>query len=203
MKSLFLALQDKILSVPAVSPDEVSPAWFKHVDRYNAQPEFTEGVIPFHLPAIFVEFADIPWEDLTGGVQRGKALLRFHVLQYSLGDSSADVFGQEGEEKTEALRLFDTLEALHGALQGLAGQSEDELFSWTGLRRVRTRSDTRHNILSLDILEYTTTLTDSTAAEAKGQIVAALPNPDISGEPVPELPPPLPYSPVGANGFRL
>lgn len=203
MKPLFLALQEKILSVPAVSPDEVSNSWFKHVDRYNAQPEFTEGVIPFHLPAVFIEFADIPWEDLSGGVQRGKALLRLHILQYSLGDSSADVFGQEGEEKTEAMRLLDTLEALHKACQGMAGKSEDDLYSWTALTRSRTRSDTRHNILSLDILEYTTILTDSTAADAKGEIVAPLPNPDISGEVLPELTPPLLYSPTEANNFRL
>ena len=54
MKQLYLALYNHILSILAPVSDEVNDKLIKHVDRYNAQPEFTEGLIPFHLPAVFI-----------------------------------------------------------------------------------------------------------------------------------------------------
>ena len=198
MKTLYLALADKLLSIPAFIPDEVSDKLIKHIDRYNAQPEFTEGVIPFHLPAVFIEFAEVRWDTLPAGIQKGYATIRLHILQYALQDSSMDAYGQEATEMTDALRLWDTMDAIHQAVQGFSGG--DDAFSWSALRRITSRSDTRHNILSLDLMEYSTLLHDASASISIP--THDLPPIEVIGEIVEAVTPPAPYNP-NINGFVI
>lgn len=198
MKNLYLALCAKIADTAAITADEVSDKLIKHIDRYNAQPDFMEGNIAFHLPAVFIEFPQIRWETLSGNVQRGQAIIRLHLVQYTLGDSSTNAYGEELNEKTDALRIWDTLDELHKAVQGFGGG--DNNFCWAELQRTGTFSDIKHNILSVDVIEYSTVLTDATAAATL--IVAPLPPLKIEGEPVRNLSPNPPYLP-GANDYKI
>lgn len=162
MRQIFLTLFNTIMVIPEPNATEANTTLFKHVDKYNAQPEFLDEGIPFHTPAAFIEIREINWEDVTGGIQKGNATIRVHVVQHSLADTYQNNY-QGSENQQKAMQLFDTLDWLHFALQGLQISSPN--INCSPLTRRRTISDTRHDIVSVDILEYVTIVNDEQIEE--------------------------------------
>jgi hypothetical protein len=200
MRQIFLTLFNTIMGIPEPNATEEGATLFKHIDKYNAQPEFLDEGIPFHTPAAFIEIREINWEDVTGGIQKGNATIRIHVVQHSLADTYQNNYqGSENQEK--AMQLFQTLDWLHFALQGLQIGSPN--INCSPLSRKRTISDTRHDIVSVDILEYMTIINDEQTKEPIFDIIDEI---SISGE-IDKLPPavvgsPNPYIP-GPNDFDI
>lgn len=151
MKNLYKALFDLILSIQAILPDEVSTTLIKHIDKYHAQPEFLDGGVPFHVPAVFVEIAQVNWTSMPNGAQRGEALIRFHVVQYTAADTYQNTFGGS-ENQAIAFQILEIMDTLNANIQGWACDSD--LLTTSKFDRVRTIADTRHDIVSVDILEY-------------------------------------------------
>ena len=70
-QELFEAIKAKLAAeVPEV----------KHVDLWNHNVEFIEQEDGWERPAVFVEFAAIAWSPFQGSGQRGKGLVRVHVV---------------------------------------------------------------------------------------------------------------------------
>lgn len=115
----------------------------KWVDLYNAQPEFLGERLAHDFPAVFIEFAQIDWTSMATPLQRGEAILRLHIVQWSVADTY-----QGSEQQNDALQRLQLLSTLHGQLQGWAGTYH------TGLMRTATLSDTRHDAVTVDVMEY-------------------------------------------------
>ena len=154
MKQVYLALTERVAAIR----DRDGRPIFKHIDRYNSQPEFLDEVT-FPFPAVFVEFADVAWRTLGRGniglnaeglptrVQIGEATVRFHVVQQTYADTH-----RGAKTQTVGLEVWDALDALSAAIQGFAPPL------CTQFDRKRLRSDTRHNVVSVDVVEFFTTV---------------------------------------------
>lgn len=162
MKQLYKALFDLILSIQALLPDGVSDTLIKHIDKYHSQPEFMDGGVPFHVPAVFVEIPRVNWVTLKTGAQKGEGLLRFHIVQYTAADMYQNTYNGS-ENQDIAFQILDVIDTLNAALQGW--QCSSTLITTSPLDRVASLADTRHDIVSVDILEYRCMIYDYTMVQ--------------------------------------
>ena len=166
MKSLYKEIAKRLELIPEnyaslTGSDTLAqngkPCLLKFIDRYHAQPEFLDQGLSFNLPAAFIEVSEVRWQSLGRGLQKGQAVVRIHILSDTVADSY-----QGSENQDIALRIYDTLRAVHKSLQGFS--SGDTSFRFSPLTRSASISDTRHDTVSVDIIEYQTELTDADAA---------------------------------------
>jgi hypothetical protein len=157
----------------------------KWIDLYNAQPEFLEQREAHDFPAVFVEFAQINWSNQAHPIQQGDALIRLHVVQWSLASSY-----EGSENQGTALERLQLLSRLHAHLHGFAGSYH------TPMIRTATLSDTRHDAVTVDILEYRCLIYEcpEQPERARQYVQAAL---QVRGEIAPQVStrpaPPEPY----------
>lgn len=104
----------------------------KHYDLWNQNVEYLESEAVFDTPAVFVEFAPIRWATLSGSVQQAEVTFNLHVVTSAPAPTA---IGSSYEE--EALRVFDLLDKIAAALQGMC------VSSCQGC--MRTGSLTNHN----------------------------------------------------------
>lgn len=151
MKELLKAILVKLLTVDGI----------RHADRYNAQPEFLTGEVVFDLPACFVEIASVEWSDKPYLIQEGQARVRVHIVQNTLADSY-----EGSEDQATALAIEDTIRRVYVALHDWVPLPEDAAIpiSSSKMRRVTSISDTRHDVVSVDILEFNLTVVDYSAS---------------------------------------
>lgn len=67
---------------------------------------------PIAYPAVYLDLEDIPWRDLGGGIQTGKALLRFTVAV----EVSEETYQGSGQRNPAMERLL-VVQQVHEALQ--------------------------------------------------------------------------------------
>lgn len=101
----------------------------RHFDLWNHNVEFIEQEENWERPAVFVEFGTIAWSPFQGGGQRGKGLVRIHLV----------TDWTEGEHEA----AFDLSRKIHLAIEGLKGKYFD------GMTLVETNTNHNHE----DILE--------------------------------------------------
>jgi len=123
-----------------------------HVDLYNDQFSNEEIEKAFKYPAVLIQFSDIIWSTQSQGIQTGEALIRFHVGQKIIADTKAGAKFQ-----AKGLTRLRYLEEVHKVLQNFTG----ECFS--KLDRVSSIPDTAHTNKIVDIMEYSTIITDASA----------------------------------------
>ncbi len=114
-KELYAAIKAKIEGeVPEV----------KHVDLWNHNVEFIEQETAWGRPAVFVEFGTITWSAFHGGGQRGRGVVRVHlVTDWVEGGYEA---------------AFDLGRKLYGVLEGMNGECFD------GMALVETSTNHNH-----------------------------------------------------------
>lgn len=134
----------------------------KTFDIWNNQLQYIETEIPFDLPAVFLQFHPITWEQRSKGVRAADVSLTLHVVTANRAPS-ANKLGRE----TEAFAFFDLLSAINANLYGLKADFFRNLIS--------TGSDTDHDHADLiDSQEtYTVQLTDKSAVKPVVKVEAA------------------------------
>ena len=69
MMRIYQSLEEKLLAMHL----------FNHIDLWNQNVEFIDQESPFAMPACFVEFGRVMWEDNTNG-QRGSVDVSLHCV---------------------------------------------------------------------------------------------------------------------------
>jgi hypothetical protein len=185
LSTVYTELTEKLYQLPPLSTDNSELSTIKWIDLYNAQPEFLTQVESFDFPAVFVEFAQINWSNIAHPAQRGEAVIRLHVVQWSLASTY-----RGSENQAAALQRLELLQRLHHHLHGWAGTHHGPFI------RTATDSDTRHDAVTVDILTYNALFYDCPPDTAKRYIAADL---KVMGEIAPRVSarPPVADAPPG------
>lgn len=87
----------------------------KTFGMWNQQIAFAEEEV-FDTPAIFIEFGNMPWRSLGGGVMQTDSSFKLHIVTEYKGSE------EDGSlQQADALNRFDILESIDAALLNLSG----------------------------------------------------------------------------------
>ena len=105
-KQIFNAIAQTVAQLPGVA----------FVDLWNNQVQLLNGGSAFSLPAVFIEFEALEWKQENNGARRGSLAVRLHVVTKSM-----PTHGHNDPRIDKALEVFDLLDAINAAMQGLRG----------------------------------------------------------------------------------
>lgn len=105
-KQIFNAVADAVAALPGVA----------FVDLWNNQVQTLNGGTPFSFAAVFIEFESVEWRQQNIGARRGALAVRLHVVTRAVA-----THGHKDPRINEALAVFDLLDAINAAMQGLRG----------------------------------------------------------------------------------
>lgn len=141
-KQIFLAVANAIAEVPSV----------EYVDLWNNQVQMLNGGSAFPLNAVFVEFEEVEWKQQNMGARRGTLAVRLHVITRAVA-----THGFKDPHFYEALAVFDLLDAINAAMQGLRGEN------FTGFMLTTSATNHDHTELIENVERYVCGLQDITA----------------------------------------
>lgn len=134
--------------------DENNNPVFKHFNLWNRQVEFLEKEIPFLLPAVFVEFENIQWKTLGGGVaQEADVSIKLHVVSAWRGPT-----GIETRDLHENLSYLNLTSLIFERLQNKAFCRNGGFFT-----RVSSETDHDHEKIIHECETYVGHVVDNTA----------------------------------------
>lgn len=141
-KQIFLAVANAIAEVPGV----------EYVDLWNNQVQMLNGGSTFPLNAVFIEFEAVEWKQQNMGARRGALAVRLHVITRAVV-----THGFKDQHIDEALALFDLLDAINAAMQGLRGEN------FTGFMLTTSATNHDHTELIENVERYVCGVQDITA----------------------------------------
>jgi hypothetical protein len=131
---------------------------FNSPDLYHASP----------LPCILISFGRTTWNSDSRQQQSGDSIIRFYIYFENYADSFQGSLNQD-----KALQFFEFNEKVHQALQGLSG------YGYTQLERVSDEDDQDHDMIIGTVFEYSTTITDDSADDARNHTTVLNKTPDV------------------------
>lgn len=134
----------------------------KHFDVWNNQVRYILDELPFSLPAVFIEFLPIQWEQRSKGVRAADVRLILHVITPNRAPS-ANKLGRE----EQAFAFFDLLDAINANLYGLKADFFRNLVS------TASATDHDHDELIDSQETYTVQLTDKSAVRPVVKVTPA------------------------------
>lgn len=142
MKAVYQAIRSRI---------ESELTAIKWVRIWNNQLQNLEDgqQIPFLFPAVFVEFLDVQYTQLGGGIQNGLCRLRLHIL---------DEFWN-GDDQEENLQVFDVKDSVYKLLNNW----KSETAQTSPFLRTSEEQDTSHSNLYHFIQDYEVRFNDIAA----------------------------------------
>lgn len=148
-KAIFLAIAG---AMDSVKPSDAYPEGITFVDLWNDQVNLLNGGSAFPVPAVFVEFEQIDWRQAQNGVRNGDIAVRLHIVTRAV-----PTHGHNDPAMPEALAVFDLIDAVNSAMQGLRGDN------FAGF--MLTTSATNHNHAELieNVERYITRAQDTSA----------------------------------------
>lgn len=135
----------------------------KQIALFNNQYNQTELELPVFCPAVFIEFADVPWKTTGLHTQEGTATLTFHLAMDYLMTTHHDAPLQNQLQFDS--QVLDTVQKLDEVLQGWHAKQvidgEPAILS-TELVRTSTEQDTGADGLHIWRMSYSCELIDNT-----------------------------------------
>lgn len=117
----------------------------KHVDLWNQNVEFIEQEAAWERPAVFVEFGTIDWSRTKASAMDTQAELRLHVVTDWHGSAASD-----SETRAESLAVFELLDEIRVAIEGLTGETFDRM----QLRSSLTNHNHEELLESIEVFGY-------------------------------------------------
>ena len=158
-------------------------ATLEFVDKYRGQLN-TPGIFTFPRPAVFISFGRFDWESMVNGSQIGKGVIKFRIVVENYADSYEGSVNQD-----LALEFFEFNEKVHEALQGLSGTY------FSNLERTTDEDDEDHGNVIVTVMEYKTTLVDTSASTTKNYVLVD-PDLNVAYKNKQEFPAVVPETPV-------
>lgn len=107
-KQIFKAIAEAVAAVPGVA----------FVDLWNNQVQTLNGGAAFPFAAVFIEFEAVEWKQQNMGARRGALAVRLHVVTRAVA-----THGHKDPRIDDALAVFDLLDSINTAMQGLRGDN--------------------------------------------------------------------------------
>lgn len=142
-KQIFTAIADKLLTVPGIT----------YVDLWNDNGSHFAGGSVYPLPSVFVEFEVIEWHQLQNGVRRADINVRLHIMSRAY----AGIHGSQDKAMADALGMFDMLDNINAAMQGLSGEN------FAGFMHTVSATNHAHNEIIENVECFRTSAQDTTA----------------------------------------
>lgn len=156
-KAIFLGVAG---ALSAITNDRLCPSGIPFVDLWNDEVNQLNGGTAFALPAVFVEFEQIDWHQENNGVRRATAGVRLHVITRAV-----PTHGHKDPRMAEALALFDLLNDINRAMQGLRGDN------FAGFQLTTSATNHAHTELVESVERFTVAAQDITAMRRDKRIV--------------------------------
>jgi hypothetical protein len=131
----------------------------KHIDLYNAQYENSEKEDPFNTPAVFIEYLDGNWDDMTSGIQQHVSGFILHVVSDTY-DRTANIDLKTEEKQLELLEHLTIDSKVHSAVKGFVPDG-----CHASMHRIYTDHDTNHDQIMIVKHTYACVIADETALD--------------------------------------
>lgn len=141
-KNVFKAIADAMAAVPGVA----------FVDIWNNQVQALNGGSAFPFAAVFIEFEALEWKQQNIGARRGSLAVRLHVVTRAV-----PTHGHRDPSINEALAVFDLLDAINAAMQGLRGEN------FSGFMLITSATNHDHAEIVENVERYVCGVQDLTA----------------------------------------
>ena len=135
------------------------------IKLYNRQDLDPENHAALPKRFVLIEIGTIDWLPESRGIQKGDAVLTFHIGFNALNNDKVDESG-----------MFDFVEEVHIAIHGFNG----ECFS--PLLRVAERQDEDFDHVLIWEADYETTITDNSGRDTKKLVQSQVVTPEITGD---------------------
>lgn len=149
-KAIFYAVAQAVAEVPGV----------EFVDLWNNDGSHFSGGAVYPLPAVFVEFEAIDWKQQGRGARRGSLALRLHVLTRAV-----PTHGHKDPRIPEAFEVFDLLDRINAAMQGLRGDN------FSGFMLTTSATNHEHAEIWENVERYICGVQDITAVRPSGLVL--------------------------------
>jgi len=144
-QSIKQRLKDEVAEFNGVKNKPVAELGIRIFNRQDLDPE-RHNVLPLRF--VLVEFSQTEWLQETRGTQKGTVTVTVRVG-----------FNSPNNDKLDESGFFDFEEAVHKALHGFGGDC------FTNLQRIADRADENFDHVYIQEIDYSTELTDDSAAE--------------------------------------
>lgn len=143
-KQLFLAIVERLRKLEDV----------KFIDLWNEQIATIQTGSTWRQPAVFIEFEPYDVHQQGNRVRTANINIRLHIVTRAVTHNGSD----DKQRMAQALEVFDTIEKIDAAINGLAG----EYFS--SFMLIASATNHNHAELIESIETFTTRVTDTSAA---------------------------------------
>lgn len=139
-------------------------------NQYN-QPELD---LPVVCPAVFIEFADVPWKTTGLHTQESQATITFHlVMDYLMTTHHDAPLANQNQFDVQVLKMVQKLDE---CLQGWHTIGQGKPVISTELVRVATQQDTAADGLHVWLMSYTCEFLDNTLNRDADLVPYQIPN---------------------------
>lgn len=160
-KAIFLAIANALCPEnPANTKADTSKNIVPYVDLWNDQVNLLGGGTAFETPAVFVEFEQIDWKQQNVGARRGDIPVRLHIVTRAVAHH-----GHHDRRMGEALAVFDLINDINAAMQGLRGNG------FAGFQLTTSATNHNHGELVENVERLVTSGQDCTGMRKISRIV--------------------------------
>jgi len=143
----------------------------KLVDHYNGQylPDIYDHTNAFPMPAVFVEFASIEWQDYHRLQQEGATNVRLHICleRYSQGTN-------DSRDKDDFLKLLKIPAVINFKMHGFKGEYHN------GLARRKDTPDSEFDMMYVHVIDYLTLMKTSSSKTTVQYVASTDPTREVS-----------------------
>lgn len=160
-KAIFLAIANALCPANPADPEaDTSKNIVPYVDLWNDQVNLLGGGSAFETPAVFVEFEQIEWKQQNVGARRGDVPVRLHIVTRAV-----PAHGAHDHRMEEALAVFDLINEINAAMQGLRGEG------FAGFQLTTSATNHNHAELVENVERLVTSAQDCTGMRKASRIV--------------------------------
>lgn len=154
--AIFTAIVQKLkVDVPEV----------KFIDLDSGQLDMMAESYPFSFPAVFIDFPDIDWKDMSKGVQNGTVLVNVRIAQRVIEDTHSLA---PATSVSTAIEKLKTKSKIHLSINRLSGEHFNRLV------RTRTGTEKRSDGLKVWNITYMCGLLDPGTLPDWDEVMVAL-----------------------------
>jgi hypothetical protein len=154
------------------------PTEIKTIDLFNNQYllENPKKEHPVNYPAVYIEFTQTSWEDMTAGLKKGSSMIRFHIVQNSMKDT-ANIHKQSSNMQTNILSHYTLANQIVAKLEGYTPCT-----GLTSLSKVEEQNDTNHDQVIAEVFAFSYDRLDTDSSAMKSYIDKIITNFQVTGE---------------------
>lgn len=154
------------------------PTEIKTIDLFNNQyqMENPKKEHPVNYPAVYIEFAQTSWQDMSAGLKQGQSIVRFHIVLTAMKDTT-NIHKQSAGMQTSILAHYTLAGQIASKLEGYTPTT-----GLTPLTKTEVQSDTNHDQVLAEIYSYSYDRLDTDSSALKNLVDKVITDFEVTGE---------------------